>query len=387
MTVLTRNELRNLTSIADQPCASIYMPIHMTGAEVRQDPIRLRNLLKLSEQMLISDGMRTPDAQQILAPADTLMLDASLWRRQGEGLAIFAAANHFSWYALPVPFEQLVTVASHFHVKPLIAVLDEGESFYLLSLAQKQVRLYVCSRNSVSELELRATPTSLDEILAVESPEKTMQWHTRTQFHSGERPAMYHSQGGGTDDAVKKRKVRYFIDLLEQGVRKSLNGSESPLVLAGVEYLRAMYRDANSYPHLLAEGIQGNPELLSPEQLRDKAMPIVEPVWDAARRRAADRYMHLTQTEKEKAVSGVDKVVEAAYQGRVDELFIDVQSHRWGRYEPTLNEVAVRTTARPGDEDLLDYATYHTLKHGGKVYAVSGTDLPQDAPALAVLRY
>jgi hypothetical protein len=30
-------------------------------------------------------------------------------------------------------------------------------------------------------------------------------------------------------------------------------------VLAGVEYLLPIYREANTYPHLLAEGIHGNP--------------------------------------------------------------------------------------------------------------------------------
>jgi hypothetical protein len=374
-------------AVQDQPCASIYMPVHKGGQEVRQDPIRFRNLLKTAQESLEHDGLRRSEAAEILRPAETLIADPQMWRQQAPGLAVFAASGFFRYYSLPADFDQLVTTGRHFHIKPLLPVLNGDMTFFILALAQKQVRLYLCSRDEASEIELRNTPTSIEEIRAVEVPEESMQWHTETALHTGERPAMFHSQGEGTDDAVKKRKVRYFVEQLQQGVRKAVNGSEAPMVLAGVDYVRAMYRQTNDYPHLVEEGIAGNPELLSADQLRERAWPIVQPMLETGRQRATDRYMHLSQTDQDKAPRTMNKILEAAFGGRIGELFVDVGSHRWGRYKPELKELDLHIEAKPGDEDLLDYAAWHTLRHGGTVWAVEPEELPEDAPAVAILRY
>jgi len=44
-------------------------------------------------------------------------------------------------------------------------------------------------------------------------------------------------------------------------------------------------------------------------------------------------------------------------------------------------------TAKPDDEDLLDFAAIQTFLHGGTVYAVEPEKVPDDAPLAAVFRY
>jgi len=40
----------------------------------------------------------------------------------------------------------------------------------------------------------------------------------------------------------------------------------------------------------------------------------------------------------------------------------------------------------PGDEDLLDYAAFHTLRHGGTVYPLTGEGLSRRGGLAAILR-
>ena len=62
MDVLSREELGTLLGKPGGPCISIFMPTFRTGAEVQQNPIRLKNLLQRAEELLVNSGMRTPEA-------------------------------------------------------------------------------------------------------------------------------------------------------------------------------------------------------------------------------------------------------------------------------------------------------------------------------------
>jgi hypothetical protein len=94
-------------------------------------------------------------------------------------------------------------------------------------------------------------------------------------FSKEERAAMFHGHGVGKDDA--KDNILRFFHLLDQGLYALLGKESAPLVLAGVDYLFPIYREANSYPHLMERGIAGNPEGLKGEELHEQGWRIVEP--------------------------------------------------------------------------------------------------------------
>ena len=55
-----------------------------------------------------------------------------------------------------------------------------------------------------------------------------------------------------------------------------MTASHAPLVLAGVDYLFPIYREANTYPHLLDKGITGSPEELTIKDLHRQSLSLVE---------------------------------------------------------------------------------------------------------------
>ena len=57
MATLTKGELLEIAYAATEPAVSIFMPTHHAGAaEIRQDPIRLNNLLNEAETRLTGRG-------------------------------------------------------------------------------------------------------------------------------------------------------------------------------------------------------------------------------------------------------------------------------------------------------------------------------------------
>ena len=104
MDVLNKTELEQLMLNKQQNCVSIYLPTHQTGAEIQQDPIRLKNQLKEAEILLSAQGVSTRGVQTMLEPASTLLQDSGFWQHQSDGLAIFLSSNGVRLFRLPLNF-------------------------------------------------------------------------------------------------------------------------------------------------------------------------------------------------------------------------------------------------------------------------------------------
>ena len=172
--------------------------------------------------------------------------------------------------------------------------------------------------------------------------------------------------------------MRYFRQI-DQGLQDFLREEPAPLVLAGVEYLLPIYKEANTYPHLLGEGITGNPEGVSPEELHRQAWALVEPHFRQEQEKAAARYRQLAGTGK--TANDAREIVPAAYHGRVECLFVAVGRQQWGDYDPGTDQVSIHPEPQPGDFDVLDLAATQTLLQGGTVYAVEPAEVPDSGAA------
>jgi hypothetical protein len=166
-----------------------------------------------------------------------------------------------------------------------------------------------------------------------------------------------------------------------------LREEHAPLVLAGVDYLLPIYREANTYPNLVDEGIEGSPEALGEKEIHRQAWDIVRPIIVAEQREAMDRYQALADTGDERASNDPAAIVSAAHHGRVETLFVATDHHLWGSLGRNANEVQAREEREPGDQDLLDYAAVQVLVNGGTVYALSLEEMPGGGAASAVFRY
>ena len=88
-----------------------------------------------------------------------------------------------------------------------------------------------------------------------------------------------------------------------------------------------------------------------------------------------------------RAATSIEDVVRAAYQGRVDTLLLAEGEAVWGRYHEEADEVATGQEFAETREDLLNAIAARTLRQGGTVYVLPEKDIPEDAPAAAILRY
>lgn len=401
MDVLTATDIRQLASACDGPCVSIFMGTHLgtnNGTqEIQQDPIRLKNLLNQARERLMAEkGMRRPDAEGLLRPGWQLIENGDVWREQaGSGLAVFLGPDGGQSFRVPLELEEKLVVNDRYFVKPLLPVLRAEDLFYILMLAQKDVRLLECTSSGISEVDLGDTPRDLATALRLDDTNPEMTWH-RVGTSMG--PASRKKTGGssdfhgtGVDNGPADAGLIVFLDRLQKGVTERLDDptlnqgtGKAPLVLAGIEFVQALYRDVNRYHNLYDQGIVGNAKLIGDTQLRDEALRLLQPYFERARHAAGDRFREYYGTGR----ASVDpaEIVPAAAYGRVESLLV-ADAHQWGRFDETTGELEMHDEPKPGDDDLSDYAVAKTLLTGGEVFAAEAAGIPQHSSMAAVFRY
>lgn len=386
---MSRISIDELKTLVEQQglCLSIYTPMVRQGAETIQNPIRYKNSIKQAKLLLQEFNIEEKEVLQFLKPAMELDQE-DFWQHQDEGLAVFVSDGFIRYYHLPWTCDDLVILSDRFHLKPLLPLVTDDRSFYILTLAQKQVRFLEADRYSVREIEIEGLPKTLDEALSYDDTAKEGQFRIQTSKggtnNTAIQPGSFHGQGSPDRDEQQKDILQFFY-IIDGVLQEHLRESRAPLVLVGVEYLLPLYREANTYPHLLEEGITESAKVLTPEELHAEALPLLEPYFFAEQQKAMERYQELSNTDK--ISTDLAETVAAAYYGRVDQLFVAVGVQQWGIFDQENNELKVHDPAEIGDEDLLNSAAIQTLLNGGKVFVVDPDQVPNTAPLAAIFRY
>jgi len=384
--MLDTHSVRELIDDRGEPRVSIFLPTHERGPETQQDPIRLSNLLDEAERLLV-DGANGRDPTAILAPARNLLRDEDFWQHQSRGLAVFLSPGGMRRYRVPLELREKVVVSDRFHVKPLLPLLTGDGRFHVLALSQARVRLFDVSRDSIRAIDLHDVPESLREAVGYDWEESSLQFHSAAagaRTGAGGSGVVFHGHGSAKDDT--KPELRKFVQAVDRGLMRLLHDRSRPLVLAAVDYVAAMFRATSKYPNITARIVEGNPDRHSPEELREAAWEIVEPLFQAARDAATARYRELGGGNAGHTSDQLETIVPAAFSGRVQTLFVARDVEQWGRYEPETTQLLLRGKRIAGDDDLLDVAAAETLVRDGEIYALDAEDMP-GSPIAAIFRY
>lgn len=385
MDMLQPADIKTLIGHHGKWCVSLYMPTQRPGREPQQNPIRLKNLLAEAETKLLANGLRRPEVQKLMRPAEELLWNKEFWQHQGDGLAIFLAKDFEKLYRLPVEFEELLVIGNSFHVKALLPCVGRDIRFYVLAVSLKNVRLFLGNADTMSEMELDF-PTSIGDTLWMDDPEKFLNLHA-SSASTGEAKGGSSIFHGHTITDDEKKNILRFFQSVNQGLNEVLEEKTVPMVLAGVDYLLPIYREASSYNNLLEDVISGNPDRENLNDLHKKAREIIKPLFEESQKKAYEKFEQLSGQQSALAIRDLEEAIKAARFGQVETLFVPLSAHKWGRYDAETNKVLAGHEVGSEDEDLLDLAAAETILNSGQVFAVPTDQIPGGGEIAAVLRY
>lgn len=384
--IVTRAELRSLLEDSRTPALSISHPTERIAVEPEQNSLRLKNLLPEAERRLLEHGLRKPEAQELLEPLRHLLHDGEFWRHQLDGVVFFVAPGFFRHYRLPYRVEETVVVGDRFHTKNLLLALADGH-YYILSLSQSSVRFVRATKWGAEEIDLSGLgiPRSIDEALQYDDLQKPEMSHHPSAPERGTLGQRHQFHGHGDVGEEQKTMIRRYFSGVERGLSKLLATENAPLVLVGVQYLHPLYRFASDYRNIAEKGLEGNFDHLTPGELQERTWPLVQPQFYKQLQDAKERFLSLVT--RGQGSTDLAAILEAAYAGRVDSLFVLKGEQVWGTFDPTGGGMQVKEEPRKGDVDLIDLACSLSLTREGKVYMCEIADMPVHAKIAALYRF
>ncbi len=384
MDLMIREEFDKLLTKQEENLISVYIPTHRYGKDVLEgkDGVQLKSLLNELEKDLEGKNIPAKEIKSILKPAYELLEDLGFWRFQSDALVLFIGKNFFKRFTLPLKTDPFYYVGSNFYIKPLVPLFNKNGQFFLLSLTKARIKLYLCSRFTITELKIDdVVPVSMDEALKWDNPEESLQYHSG---NAGGSP-MYHGQGQLKDQ--EKQRVWRFFEKVDNKLMDILDVREFPMVLAGIDYEVSIYRKVTKYPGLVESDLQVNPGGINLLQLHQEAYEVAQGSLSIKQQKAFKRYQKLAGTSK--ASSDLKEVVQASYYKEIDALFlVNSKKDVWGKYNITEEKLELHEHYESKDEKLLNKAAINTLIYGGEVFVVEDSkEMPENSVlASALLR-
>jgi hypothetical protein len=355
---------------------ALTLPTPRAGG-VGADAVRLSGLARAAEGELERAGAAQSERAALLAPVRALIGDGAFWATAQEGLALFVATGFFRAVRLPYPVRERVTAGARFPLRSLLPLADRDRRFYVLALAEHDVRLLEIEGGAPRRLSAAGLPVRIERLLGFVR-EPSLQAHG-----SGRRSVVHH--GSGEESERHKSDLRRFAAAVAEHAAAALVDSRAPVVLAAVEPLHRTVREHWPDDRLLAEAVTGSPDGVPDEALAARALAVVARAREARRLERARHWSELAQSGR--VTDEPQSVLLAAEQGRVERLFLAEDAELWGSFDPLLGHLEAHPEARRGDEDLLERATISTLGFGGEVESVPQEAFASTSPFAAVLRY
>lgn len=344
------DELRSLAELPGGKVASVYLPTTPVSPQARKDATVFANLV---------DAVDEPAIQELLRD---LVDDQVFWDTQAHGLGVIATPERMWIYRLPHAVDEVVQVASHAKILPLIGAASAIRSCHVLVLSEGSARLIDVS----AELPPQ-------EVRVADMPKDAASWAGKSSIgdrsHSGR---LVGSEG-------KNVHIRSYARGVDDAVRPLLHGDDQPLVLVAPEPIASIFRSVCSYPHLLEAGVQTNADALTETEIAEAVQPVLA---EAVGARAAALAALVDQRRgQQRVATDLADIARAATAGAVDTLIVDREANEGGSVDEAGNLLL-----EDGGVNVVDVIATRVLATGGTVLALDASELP-GAPVTAVLRW
>ncbi|MFT4832046.1 MAG: hypothetical protein ACI815_001697 [Psychroserpens sp.] len=363
---------------------SIYVPMDKKGKEQNEHlaQARLKSAIKEVHKTLETYNLTIGEIKKHLLPLEDLLRDVELWRNPSDGLAIFLDKDGLQYFTFPIAFEPKTHVASHFYLSPLLPLYSDQGLYYLLELSQDYVKLYEASKYGLKDLYINEfAPDQLEKAVGFDFRPKLMQFRSGQAAHGA---GIFHGYGEGKDD--KKKELITFFRALDKGVNQVINGQNSPLILACVDSLFPLYKEANSYKNLYDKPIVGDSQYTDKKKLHQASWVLIADYFETKKKSKIKQFQELYNTPKTSYVA--KDIIPAAVHGKIDTLFLPNNLDVYGTYNQETGKVSINKEKEVHNVSLSNMTALKTLKQNGNVYLLPNDEMPiKGEPFNALFRY
>lgn len=377
---LTTGHLLALLADHEPPRISLYQPTHRHHPDKQQDPIRFKNLIRRIEESLRQE-YPTRDVRGVMEPFQELAANGLFWNHTRDGLAILAGPGVLNIFQTQRSLPELAVVADSFHIKPLLRYLQSADRFQVLALTRDSAMVFEGNRYALdAEPMTDDFPSRREQVV---QPARTEPGVSVASSSAGVgSPKMLRGHGEGKDDIDTEKFFRAVDRAFAAQFSKP---SGLPLVLAALPEHLALFRRISQNPRLLADGVNGNPESLLEDELRQQVWQVLEPHYLARLEGLKENYR--TAAARQASSADLSDVAKAAVAGRIGTLLVEADRVIPGVIDRTYGAIRPGDLESPQVGDMLDDLAELVLVKGGEVVVVPTERMPTPSGLAAVYRF
>lgn len=376
--ILEVSDLKQFGS-ATGPCLSLYFEDKDPGRKTNEDRRRLKQAVDGAVAKLKAIGFDQAAIKELVDPVLALTDDDSQFEMEGNAFAIFRSPDVYRVYRPMAHMAEGTYVGEHFFIRPVLTMMDAQRHFYVLAISQNNMRVLKCTDHSSEEVSLPGdVNTSLEQWLNSRSPNHSGADAVKQTGAEGPQGS-FTSQ---TDRDKKDEHLRNFFRQFDQGLFNVLRDENAPLILAGVDNEVTEYRGISKYQHVAEEAVNGAPDSLKGGELHSRALKCAQQHFHKPVKKALEVYNRAGNNGR---ADDVLSCAKAAFEGRVMQLLMRQDAVEHGIFNP--DTVHAEFTDGKTGEDLINFAALQTLLHGGEVYSLDETEMPEAHPVIGILRF
>jgi hypothetical protein len=353
--------LQSLQAHRDYPSVSVLAPTHRTAPSNKQDPIKVKNLVRKAIARLHGEFTRR-EVAAVVANLQRLVRDVD-WQHTLDGLALLASKERAAALSLPFRVKPRAVIDRTFATRDLVYAFNRAPPYRVVVLSHA-ARLF------------DAWTTVLDE-------------HTAKPFpmaHRGPGGATKLPGGQGINrSAVRDDAHRSFFRSVDDAVAAVQKADPLPLVVVGVERNLAFFQEVTRQARSIAGLLAGNHERTPPHALGKLVWPVFEA---GATRWRTEALVRLDQAVgANRHASGIDQVWRAAAAAKCRTLLVEKQF----KYPADVSPEGDRLLPYTGKgtaalDDAVDEVIERVMAGGGEVFFYAPGDLDVHQKIAAVLR-
>lgn len=359
--MLSRSELKSFQAHRGYPSVSILAPTHRTAPSNKQDPIKVKNLVRKAIDRLHGE-FKKREVVAVVQNLQQLVRDVD-WQHTLDGLALFASKDRSAAVSLP------------FRVKPR-AMIDETFATRDLVYAYNRAAPYRVLVLSHTTTMYDGWTTVLDEHRAKPFP----------MTHRGPGGAAKLPGGQGISrSAVRDDAHRAFFRSVDDAVAAVQKANPLPLIVVGVERNLAFFREVTRHAAAIVGMLAGNHDRTSPSALGKLVWPVFE---SGATLLRTEALVQLDQAvSANRHASGIDQVWRAAVGAKCRALLVEKEFKYPADLSPEGDRLLPYTGQGPRAlDDAVDEAIERVMDTGGEVFFYTSGDLDVHQKIAAVLR-
>ncbi|WP_367106713.1 hypothetical protein [uncultured Psychrobacter sp.] len=366
--------LKSLRETKADPAVSIFVKTHREHPANDQDPIALKNQLKVAEERLTNEYDKHIAAtimEGIHAKTDELNHNYNL-----DTLAIFASTDDVQIIRMPLDTTERVVISDSFATRDLVRDMASAVHFYAVVITRDMARLIEASNDRVVK-ELDTDDNIQNNMENIPFPI--------------ENNGLYTTGDGGSDRSSNNESshLKEFFNQVDKSVQELWGEHKMPLVIVGDAKNVGYYKEVCDRP----DNIIGT--VTNVTQLEDgSAQHIIDGVQEAVEAyRSSLHEAALGEIDRARGVqmlrTDLQEVYRGAFQGAGETLYV-----RRGYMQPAKIDEKAQTLTVVDDaagegvtDDAIGEIIEQVMHNGGEVVFMPQEIMGEDQPIALVTRY